>query len=46
MQYLQVALLLLALLALGAILIGVVRNVRGPHKGKYQTTWSERKKNI
>jgi hypothetical protein len=43
MQYLQIGLILLALLALGAIVIGAIRNVRGGHKGKYRTTWSERK---
>ncbi|MFI5263045.1 MAG: hypothetical protein ACHQM6_00860 [Candidatus Kapaibacterium sp.] len=43
MQYLQAILIILALIALGAILIGAIRNVRGPHKGKYRTTWSERK---
>ncbi len=43
MQYLQSILILLALVALGAIVIGAIRNVRGPHKGKYRTTWFERK---
>jgi hypothetical protein len=43
MLYLQGALLVIALIALGAVLLGAVKNARGPRKGKYRTSWFEKK---
>jgi hypothetical protein len=43
MLYLQAILLLIALMALGAILFGAIKNARGPRKGKYRTSWFEKK---
>jgi len=43
MLYIQAILLLIALGALGAVLIGAIKNVRGPRKGKYRTSWFEKK---
>ena len=43
MDYLQGALLVLALTALVAVLVSVVRNVHGPRKGKYRYSWFQKK---
>ena len=43
MQYLQGVIVLLAISALLAIVIGAIRNVHGPRKGKYRTSWFEKK---
>jgi len=43
MQYLQAGLLVLALIALGSILIGAVKNAHRPRKGKYRTSWFQKK---
>lgn len=43
MLYIQGALLLAALIALLAIIAGAIKNVHGPRKGKYRTSWFERR---
>jgi hypothetical protein len=43
MQYLQGAIIILAVIALLAIVVGAIRNVHGPRKGKYRTSWFEKK---
>ncbi|MEI8134443.1 MAG: hypothetical protein WCH46_05100 [bacterium] len=43
MAFLEVAVLVIALIALGSLLLGAIRNVRGPRKGSYRTSWWGRK---
>ncbi len=43
MLYLQGLLLIIALIALGAVLIGAIKNAHGPRKGKYRTSWFAKK---
>jgi hypothetical protein len=44
MLYLQAGLLVIAGVALLAVLLGVVRNARGPRKGRYRYSWFEKKR--
>jgi hypothetical protein len=44
MLYLQAGLLVIAAIALLAVLIGAVKNVHGPRKGKYRYSWFEKKR--
>jgi len=43
MLYLEGLFVVIAFIALASILIGAIKNVRGPRKGKYRYSWFEKK---